>query len=289
MKCSKCYINYDDSEKECPFCGAKAGVQQTRTVRWKDETEQPVPPYTRAKGTAERTPKANPNLTRPMPFNIPAKTKQAKTSRKSIVWAILVFIIAIAAEVAPNIMDRIDTVDYEIDTLYEYTAAYEFLGEQSFSVLGDNEMLAMQFLEDESYLFSYMQADGSIYYETGETYSEQVLSQEWMEESDFPPAQYDWYYLSFWQAENEIISSADGADVSALKEYAQDEVDLMVTVYIDRDTGDIYFENTERIEAPFFKENHVIQIMKDTISDTQTTAPNVDSEQFSYDMVSAFL
>lgn len=271
MKCSKCYINYDDSEKECPFCGAKAGYK--KIIIPQNTAGQRNRAYTLPTDTAKR-----PNINI-KPTSQTAYTKPETPKKKVKGIGIIIVLLAILMECAPAVFNMVreavptwlssDTGEYEEGYEEEYIYAYEFMGTECIGLLMNGDVATFHFFEDEKYLIDYVFVGGTTYFETGETYSTYIFPQEWMYETEFSPDEYDWYYLSFWQEENSISQGEALEEYNKIEDYAQNKQDLSVNVYVNRNTGEILFEKWQEGFSIFFDESERINLIpyaRDTIT-----------------------
>lgn len=146
MKCQHCGINFDDDERVCPICGARAGsrgrLSKPRCILHK-QTQ------------AERKP--------PRKTIINGKTKKEPAGDKRKIVAIAVGLFTIISQVIPLVLnladDSFDNAVHEfMDSPpasstpdYEYITMYDFIGEQAIAILSTGETLYMSAQPDGFY------------------------------------------------------------------------------------------------------------------------------------------
>lgn len=186
MKCQHCGINFDDGEKTCPVCGARAGSRgrlseprkfpfQPKTVRpkAKERTEYESvqseidPEYESVRTTAQHqshSHEAQPLGRKARPSAKPIRENRVKGSRTAaIVVAAIVFLLNIApafigfvTDRAANLFDTVpdflydvtDGIDgYEYDTDDEKVELEDLLGTENYLPLDDGTQLYLRAME----------------------------------------------------------------------------------------------------------------------------------------------
>lgn len=283
MKCQHCGINFDDGEKTCPVCGARAGSRgrlseprkftfQPKTVRpkAKERTEYESvqseidPEYESVRTTAQHqshSHEAQPLGRKARPSAKPIRENRVKGSRTAaIVVAAIVFLLNIAPAFIGLIEDSTANFPERIpDFIYDFTdgdSSYDddnadtyidlsiLVGEQIELPLSDGATLALYFEPGEDGAYTL----GYIAPDGSKQYVEQGYSS-CSEESD------SWYdeenfptedyefYLT-WMTKNE--EAASNTTVPPWYD-ARGESDIWLCIYRSRTDGSIILQDMDRL------------------------------------------
>ena len=283
MKCQHCGINFDDGEKTCPVCGARAGSRgrlseprkfpfQPKTVRpkAKEHTEYESvqseidPEYESVRTTAQHqshSHEAQPLGRKARPSAKPIRENRVKGSRTAaIVVAAIVFLLNIAPAFIGLIEDSTANFPERIpDFIYDFTdgdSSYDddnadtyidlsiLVGEQIELPLSDGATLALYFEPGEDGAYTL----GYIAPDGSKQYVEQGYSS-CSEESD------SWYdeenfptedyefYLT-WMTKNE--EAASNTTVPPWYD-ARGESDIWLCIYRSRTDGSIILQDMDRL------------------------------------------
>ena len=283
MKCQHCGINFDDGEKTCPVCGARAGSRgrlseprkfpfQPKTVRpkAKERTEYESvqseidPEYESVRTTAQHqshSHEAQPLGRKARPSAKPIRENRVKGSRTAaIVVAAIVFLLNIAPafiglieDSTANFPERLpdfiyDFTDgdsnYDDDNADTYIDLSILVGEQIELPLSDGATLALYFEPGEDGAYTL----GYIAPDGSKQYVEQGYSS-CSEESD------SWYdeenfptedyefYLT-WMTKNE--EAASNTTVPPWYD-ARGESDIWLCIYRSRTDGSIILQDMDRL------------------------------------------
>lgn len=283
MKCQHCGINFDDGEKTCPVCGARAGSRgrlseprkfpfQPKTVRpkAKERTEYESvqseidPEYESVRTTAQHqshSHEAQPLGRKARPSAKPIRENRVKGSRTAaIVVAAIVFLLNIAPafiglieDSTANFPERLPDFIYDFtdgDSSHDYDNADTYIdlsilvGEQIELPLSDGATLALYFEPGEDGAYTL----GYIAPDGSKQYVEQGYSS-CSEESD------SWYdeenfptedyefYLT-WMTKNE--EAASNTTVPPWYD-ARGESDIWLCIYRSRTDGSIILQDMDRL------------------------------------------
>lgn len=283
MKCQHCGINFDDGEKTCPVCGARAGSRgrlseprkftfQPKTVRpkAKERTEYESvqseidPEYESVRTTAQHkthSHEAQPLGRKARPSAKPIRENRVKGSiTAAIVVAAIVFLLNIAPafislieDSTANFPERLPDFIYDFtdgDSNYDYDGADTYIdlsilvGEQIELPLSDGATLALYFEPGEDGAYTL----GYIAPDGSKQYVEQGYSS-CSEESD------SWYdeenfptedyefYLT-WMTKNE-----EAASNTAVPPWydARGESNIWLCIYRSRTDGSIILQDMDRL------------------------------------------
>ena len=170
MKCQHCGIHFDDEERVCPMCGARAGSKGRMTRPAPKWHGKPRETYTEYHPTIENSSSAKTAKSKARPIKDKPKKNRAKGAVIAIiVIALLQIVPAIFAFVVDDLVPEIESSfgnspapdygsDYsdDYDTDYDSDYAYDTL----YDVFGDNGITVSAF--DNVYTFQ-ASGDGSSY------------------------------------------------------------------------------------------------------------------------------
>ena len=136
MKCQHCGIHFDDEERVCPMCGARAGSKGRMTRPAPKWHGKPRETYTEYHPTIENSSSAKTAKSKARPI----KDKPKKNSAKGVVIAIIVIALlqivpAIFAFVADELVPEIES-SFGNSSAPEYDSDYSYEAQDLSSILG---------------------------------------------------------------------------------------------------------------------------------------------------------
>ena len=285
MKCQHCGINYNDEDRECPICGARAGSRgrvgelEKKAAAWREKQFEAEPTYqqTRTRKTNTRAKKAKPSV-KPIRETQKGKGKVAAVVAVAVLLLnLLPSLIPVAEDLFQSIGDSVNTFEIDLgdwgasapdaeaedwasydDGARYYTPGetYEYDPDNFTSVyvrlhdlIGDN---ATATLSDGTTLNLWVDADGGDCYglsltdETG-VYSEQGY---YWSVYNYPEEQMydDNYPPEQYDSLALCLTSEDISYNGSLHERYADRLestDLWLLAYVDRDTGLVTLQDVE--------------------------------------------
>ncbi|WP_125115343.1 zinc ribbon domain-containing protein [Agathobaculum sp. Marseille-P7918] len=277
MKCQHCGINYSDEDRECPICGARAGTRgrvgelEKKAAAWREKQFEDEPTYRK---THTRAKKAKPSA-KPI-----RETKKGKGKVAAVVAAAVVLLnvlpsaIPLLQDFADNLGDSFRTYQedlgwgsseqeaeawdsYDDGTVYYtpgetyeydedhyvsvYAILYDLIDGHAAATLADGTTVDLQAEPGEMSDYTLTISDGTgTYTESGYSWSMYNYPEEaWYDEA-YPPERYDSLSL--------CLSMEDARYTGSMSErYAarQENTDLWLVAYVDRDTYDITLQDID--------------------------------------------
>ena len=269
MKCQHCGINFDDSERVCPMCGARAGTRgrvgelEKKAAEWREQQMEDAPAQDR---TPNRGRKARPEARRARPSARPIREDKKRGKKSGAKMVIIVFVILfVLLNVLPSLLDAgaelWDNFAYTVEDMidgdsydeYEevryvpgetytydpehyqfvYAALYDLTGGTANATLADGTTLTLEVEPGEmgGYVLT-IQDSGGIFTETGYTWCSYYYPEEQMNDEAFPPEEFDCFSLCLDVEE----ASYTGGSIPA--RYAADEYgEHWFDLYYHKDTG----------------------------------------------------
>ena len=186
MKCQHCGIHFDDEERVCPMCGARAGSKGRMTRPEPKWHGKPRETYTEYHPTIENSSSVKTAKSKVRPI----KDKPKKNSAKGVVIAIIVIALlqivpAIFAFVVDDLVPEIessfgnapapeydsdysDDYDTDYDSDYAYDTLYDVFGDNGITVSAFDNVYTFQASGDgSSYEFSYTENGNRTFRSTG--------------------------------------------------------------------------------------------------------------------------
>ena len=277
MKCQHCGVNFDDDDRYCPICGAKAGSrgrmseqkQAPSPIRWMEHMQQT--PHTKhdhpAKANARRsTASAQPirdaySSARPTQ---PGANQRAKgASKKAIIVAVVVFLLVnflpllftlvggIFGSVGSAIPDFGDLAeDWAEDSGYadyyddDDRTLGEAIGDEPLTLDAAGGTLMLRATGDDSYELTWNSADGADYYdEQGYVWCSYSDDENGYRLSEFPIDRYDQYFITLTA---DAIEHTENIPQWCTDRATGESTDsLWLVAYVDRDTGDVAIEDMD--------------------------------------------
>ncbi len=276
MKCQHCGVNFDDDDRYCPICGARAGSrgrmsepkQTPSPIRWMEHMQQT--PHTKHDHPAQANARRATACAQPIrdEYSSARRTgqgaqKRKGNSKKAIIVAVVVFLLvnflpmlfsligAIVDEFGSSIPDFGDLAeDWANDSGYsdyyddhDRTFA-EAIGDQILTLDAAGGTLTLWSTGDDTYQLTWNSADGADYYdEHGCVWCSYSDDEYDYRLSEFPIDQYDEYFIAL---------TADATEYTAnIPEWCADRAtgdstdSLWLIAYVDRDTGDVAIEDMD--------------------------------------------
>ena len=287
MKCQHCGINFDDSERECPICGARAGSRG----RLGADPKRVI----RARGTAPeresrveyQSAKARPAGRRARTSAKPIQENRKKNNGRVIIVVIIIFvlvnllpsIISVVSEVWDNFTYSFDSLTgssdaytdtYDDDLVYVPGEDYSYdpdnyrfvradlqtlTGGRAAAELADGSTLELEVEPGEmgDYVLTVQDGTGT-YTENGYTWCSYNYPEELSYDENFPPDQYDCFTLSL---SAEAYFYSDGSAVP--ERYALDEYgERWFLLYYASESGVVVLEDLNG--SPLFEADEYVAL-----------------------------
>lgn len=244
MKCPQCGIHYDDSERECPMCGARKPAFQ------KDASQLARPTGKLARTSVRR--KDGEDSPRPSKPVSPSRSKKQRAGGSKgggKIAVIVVILIALLMNAVPVILNTIEDMTYSV----RYEGGNDSAAWASFPYAGvwqepDGGFVLTLLPEDENYDSAYqVQAGG--YSESGDY----LAYENYEYETDFPPEfpadEYTWWTVSLYpeQAQNDgTLPEGDVDEYLSMGGY--------VSIFQSRADGSVVYFNDEFGDIPWMEE-----------------------------------
>ena len=274
MKCQHCGINFDDSERACPMCGARAGSRgrlgagPARAVRARGTApeRESYADYVSAKAR----PAAKRARASARPIRERKKGRGGRVVLIAVILIVLLNLIPTILSAAPAIWESLsspfdslngsavtyadpyeedlryvpgETYPYDSeDYRYVYAALHDLTGPEAAGLLADGAVLTLSVEPGEAADYELTIEDGSgVYTETGYTWCSYNYPEEGLYGEDFPPEQYDSFLLSLY---TEDFSYTGGDAVP--ERYAPGEYGgHWFVLYYARETGAVVLEDMD--------------------------------------------
>ena len=277
MKCQHCGINFDDSERECPICGARAGSRGRLGAEPKRAS--------RARGTAPeresrveyQSAKARPAGRRARTSAKPIQENRKKNKGRVIIVVIIIVvlvnllpsIISVASEVWDNFTYSFDSLTgssdaytdtYDDDLVYvpgeDYSYDpdnYRFVRADLQTLTGGRAAAELEPGEMGDYVLTVQDGTGT-YTENGYTWCSYNYPEELSYDENFPPDQYDCFTLSL---SAEAYFYSDGSAVP--ERYALDEYgERWFLLYYAPESGVVVLEDLNG--SPLFEADEYVAL-----------------------------
>lgn len=275
MKCQHCGINFDDSERECPICGARAGSKGRLGAGPKrDIRARSIAPERESRAEYQSA-KARPTGRRARAGAKPIRENKKNSKGRVVIAVIIVFVLInvlpAIVSAASDIWDEFtyafdsfgegyaDTYDdgWEDDLIYVPGETYPYdpddyrfvhaelqtlTGGWAAASLADGSSLELEVEPGEMGDYVLTVQDGSgTYTESGYTWCSYNYPEEMVYDENFPPDQYDCFTLSL-SAEDYSYSGE-----SAIPErYALDEYgERWFLLYYAPESGEVVLEDMD--------------------------------------------
>lgn len=262
MKCQHCGINFEDTEKECPMCGARAGsrgrLSQRRGPSFRPIRKEAQEP-TFLNGRIVKNPQSAKMK--------PAKKKGGKKAAVVIIAVIILILMELvpvllsaASELGSNMLDRVlgefesgiydsyGSYEYDSDT-FELATLEDLIGSVSAAALPDGNYLVFEANGDEYRL----SVEGQ-YQESGEAWTlyNDPSGNAYIEEAEYPEADYDSYILCFEADEIGRADSFGGESTGA----------IWLVLQINRQTGELALDDWYGDAAFLFQGEQFLTLQK---------------------------
>lgn len=268
MKCQHCGINFDDSERECPICGARAGSRGrlgdgAKAIRPRsresDSAEGGAYPSYPSKSKPARARKARASV---KPIRENKKRSKGKVAAIVAAAAVLINFVPLLTDLFDNFADSVSTYQFDSavsevqEDLYYvpgesytydpdhyqsvYAALYDLTGGYAAAALSDGSVLELDVQPGDMGDYTLIMQDGTgAYLETGYTWCSYNYPEEEMYNEAYPPDRYDCFTLCLTMDGN----SYEGEQGSLPKRYALDEYgERWFLLYYAPETGAVVLE-----------------------------------------------
>lgn len=273
MKCPQCGIHYDDSERECPMCGARKPAFQ------KDASHLAKTTGTLARPSGKRARPRGERKTEQTETVRPSGRKERKSDGKSAkIVVLIIFLAVVAVNLLPSLVgmvtdsasnlfaDTFGTPDPE-PTEFDYGGAWQ-AGDASFTViLFTNDEQNYQ-IETEGYL------------EFGDYIAYENFPSDWEFPEQYPADQYSWWTVSLYPQQVEGLEQAypdEAEDYASMGGY--------LSFFRSREDPDEVYVYDEFSELPWMEdgvffpvgriadEQTVNDLLAQSVGQTDTPAP----------------
>lgn len=211
MKCQHCGVHFDDEERVCPMCGARAGTKGRMSKPEPKWHGKPRETYTEYHPTIENSSSVKTAKSKSRPI-------KDKPKRKKGPWGLVVTLLVIVT-ILPNVfafvIDELipeiegnfgdysvsepDYTDYDsdYDTDYDYDTLYDALGDNGITAEEYGNTYHFKAADDgNSYEFSYTESDGSWFSSTGTAWCYREDDETYYYRDEFPYDEYVMYSVS---------------------------------------------------------------------------------------------
>lgn len=264
MKCQHCGVHFDDDERVCPMCGARAGTKGRMSKAEPKWHGKPRETYTDYHPTIANSSSAKTVKSKSRPIKDKPKTKKGPWRLVVAVLVILTILPNLFAfvidEVLPDFVDRWGasyTADYDIGTdvydddyddsdyTYDYGTLHDALGENGITASEYGNVYTLKAADDEdSYEFSYTEADGSWFSSTGTAFCYREDDEDYYYREEYPFDEYIMYSVYLYPEHQEAKGTRpDWCDF--LMQSKEDSI--MLTVFRSRTTDEVVVEDMDGI------------------------------------------
>lgn len=263
MKCQHCGIHFDDEERVCPMCGARAGSKGRMTRPAPKWHGKPRETYTEYHPTIENSSSAKTAKSKARPIKDKPKKKRAKGAVIAIiVIALLQIVPAIFAFVMDDLVPEIESSfgnapapEYNSDYSYDYDTDYDsdYAYDTLYDALGDNGITASAYGnsynftaadDGNSYEFSYTESDGSWFSSTGTAWCYREDDEDYYYREEYPFEEYIMYSVSLTPEHQK----ASGTRPDWCDFLLQSKVDsIWLNVFQSRTTDEVVVEDMDGI------------------------------------------
>ena len=218
MKCQHCGVNFEDTEKVCPMCGAKAGSPGRMSQPKPKWHGKPRETYTDYHPTIENSSSVKPAKSKVRPIKDKPKKKNARVAVIAILIIALIQIVPaifefIVDDVLPAFVDEWgpsytadysaenDAYDEDSDNTYVYDDDYDTLCD----AFGENGITAEEYGntylfkasgDGARYEFSYTEQDGSWFRSTGTAWCFAEDDEDYYYREEYPYDEYLMYSVN---------------------------------------------------------------------------------------------
>ena len=247
MKCQHCGVHFDDEERVCPMCGARAGSKGRMSKPEPKWHGKPRETYTEYHPTIENSSSAKTAKSKSRPI-------KDKPKRKKGPWGLVVTLLVIVTilpnlfafvidELIPEIEDNFgdysvsdsDYADYDEDTLYDV------FGDNGITLSAFDNVYTFQASGDgSSYEFSYTENGNSTFRSTGTAFCYREDDEDYYPRDEYPYDEYIMYSVYLYPEHQETNGpQPDWCDVMMRSK----EDSIWLNVFQNRTTDEVVVED----------------------------------------------
>ncbi|MDR3767014.1 MAG: hypothetical protein Q3Y08_08305 [Butyricicoccus sp.] len=259
MKCPQCGIHYDDSERECPMCGARKPAFQKDASRLAKTTGKLARPSV---SRWNKTFKPSTETTQAPSLGGNAERKAKGGNAKIVVLVVVLAVLAVnlIPVLFSKIQETVDNADYvyaEPEMDFPYGGAWQ---------PADGSFTAVFFTGDTDQY----QVQAGDYVEAGWYSAFQNTEGDMEFPEEYPASDYTWWMISLYP---EQVQGGDWMDQDDLQEYS--ELGSYVSVYQSRSNPDEIYFYDEFGDVPWLEDDTYWPVSQ--FADEQTVNDRLDS------------
>ena len=264
MKCQHCGIHFDDDERVCPMCGARAGTKGRMSKPEPKWHGKPRETYTEYHPTIENSSSVKTAKSKSRPLKDKPRKKKGRWGLVVTVLAILTILPNLFAfvidEILPDFVDHwgasytadynnSDSYDDSDDSTYGYDDAYDTfrdaLGENGITASAYGNVYTLKAEDDgDSYEFAYTESDGSRFCSTGTAFCYREDDEDYYYREEYPFEEYIMYSVYLYPEHQE----AKGTRPDWCDFLLQSKVDsIALTVFQSRTTDEVVVEDMDGV------------------------------------------
>lgn len=251
MKCQHCGIHFDDEERVCPMCGARAGSKGRMSKPEPKWHGKPRETYTEYHPTIENSSSARTAQSKSRPI-------KDKPKRKKGPWGLVVTLLVIVTilpnlvafvidELIPEIEDNFgdysvsdsDYADYDEDTLYDV------FGDNGITLSAFDNVYTFQASGDgSSYEFSYTENGGGTFRSIGPAFCYREDDEDYYPRDEYPYDEYIMYSVYLYPEHQETNGpQPDWCDIMMRSK----EDSIWLNVFQNRTTDEVVVEDMDGV------------------------------------------
>lgn len=263
MKCQHCGIHFDDEERVCPMCGARAGSKGRMTRPEPKWHGKPRETYTEYHPTIENSSSAKTAKSKARPIKDKPKKKRAKGAVIAvIVIALLQFVPTLIAFVVDDLVPEIessfgnapapeydsdysDDYDTDYDSDYAYDTLYDVFGDNGITVSAFDNVYTFQASGDgSSYEFSYTENGNRTFRSTGTAFCYREDDEDYYYRDEYPYDEYIMYSVYLYPEHQET----NGPQQDWCDSMMRSKVDsILLNVFQSRTTDEVVVEDMDGV------------------------------------------
>ena len=269
MKCQHCGVHFDDDERVCPMCGARAGTKGRMTRPEPKWHGKPRETYTDYHPTIANSSSAKTTKSKARPIKDKPKTKKRPWGLMVAVLVILTILPNLFAfvvdELIPELEDTFtssyepDYGDYDTDYDSDYSAAdlSAVLGTDSGTVLDNGDTIRLHYEQpSDEWALLYTSAAGGTFKSEVDAWCTYADPDEYYYMDDYPAEQYDMYTI--------LLTPDDAEMTGALPEWCrtvtENDDSIWLLAYVSKTDDELVLEDWDSIglfdgaaTVPFFR------------------------------------
>lgn len=252
MKCQHCGIHFDDEERVCPMCGARAGSKGRMTRPAPKWHGKPRETYTEYHPTIENSSSAKTAKSKSRPIKDKPKKNRAKGAVIAvIVIALLQFVPTLIAFVVDDLVPEIESSfgnasapDYGSDYSYAAQDLSSILGMDSGMVIDNSDTFRLHYDQsNDEWAILYTSADGGTFKSTASAWCLYDDPNEYYYPEAYPSDQYDMYTVAFTLYDTE----AAGSLPDWCQSIADSGDDIWLNFYVSKTDDTLLIEDMDGI------------------------------------------